>query len=107
MPLPGYGSTSCLLLNITSVVPKCDETCVLDVGAHPFVTGRSFVGYRWAKVERAAELERRVADGVYRQHQPADIALVKRMVACMEDSPRTSGEMRKIAKIVWASLAST
>jgi hypothetical protein len=101
MDFRGYATQSCLLVNISSVVPKCDTTVVLDAGDHPFVVHPSFVFYKKAFVERASTLEKWVVDGVYKQHQSADRSLVKRVVACMDASDFTPGGILQVAKVVW------
>ncbi|MEN9868974.1 MAG: hypothetical protein RL748_4564 [Pseudomonadota bacterium] len=59
-PLPGYGNGDhCVLANISSIKPHIahDETCLVQVGTHPFVTQPSFVYYRGIRVEAAKHLQ--------------------------------------------------
>ncbi len=102
MNFPGRAPGSCLLINVSSFVPKCDRTVTLSKGDHPFICHDSFVFYRKAYTEEANTLQLHVANGVYKSHQPADRALVKRIVASMDASDFTSGEMLLISKQVWA-----
>jgi hypothetical protein len=101
MDFGGFPSQSCLLVNLSSVLPKCDTTVVLGVGDHPFVVHPSFVFYKKAFVERASNLEKWVADGLYKEHKPANRALVRRIVANMDASDFTPGDMVRVAKAVW------
>ncbi|MBV5347069.1 hypothetical protein JZU46_02470 [bacterium] len=57
--------------------------------------------YKKAFTDTAITLESLVATGVYKAHSPADRALVKRVIACMDESEFTSGEMLKASKQVW------
>ncbi len=98
---PGRANGSCLLVNVTTVVSKCDRTVVLNVGDHPFITHESFVYYKKAFIDTATALQSLVAKGVYKPHSPADRALVKRIIACMDRSDFTSGEMLKASTQVW------
>lgn len=101
LDFPGRAPGSCLLVNISTAVPKCDRTLILNKGDHPFIDRESFVFYRKALVEPASHLESLVATAVYKAHAPADRVLVKRIVASMDASAFTSGEMLKVAKQVW------
>lgn len=103
MNFPGWAARSCLLLSISTTVPKCDRTLVLDRGDHPFIDHESFVFYRKALVEQAQVLEQLVAKNVYTAHQPAYRALVKKIVARMDQSDFTRGDMLKVCKQVWES----
>lgn len=101
MDFEGRQPQSCLLLNISSVVARCDRTLVLTVGDHPFIQHDSFVYYKKAMIESAAVLQQNVVSGLYRAHQPANRLLVKRIIASMDASDFTSGEMVKAAAQVW------
>lgn len=101
MNFSGRSPGSCLLVNISTVVPKCDRTLVLNVGDHPFISRESFVYYRKAYTEAANTLQTHVANGVYHGHSPADRMLVRRIVASMNASDFTPGDMLRIATQVW------
>lgn len=79
----------------------CDRTVILNSTHHPFISHESFVFYRKAFVDTASTLESLVASNVYKQHQPVDRGLVKRIVACMDSSDFTTGDMLKISTQVW------
>lgn len=101
MSFPGRAPGCCLVVNLSSTVPRCDRTLVLNVGDHPFINHESFVFYSKAFVEEATALEDRVAIGIYRPHTTADRALIKRIVASMNASDFTSGDMLKASNQVW------
>lgn len=98
---PGRASNSCLLVNVSTTVPKCDRTVVLNLGDHPFINHESFVFYKKAFTETASALQLHVATGFYKAHLPVDRSLVKRVIACMDTSDFTSGEMLSASKQVW------
>lgn len=101
----GYPPNSCLLLNVSTRIPKCDETCILtpQVAQHPFVVDDSYVAYRYAHLIEVARLEDLVQRGVYRAHA-VDVrpALVKWMVARMDQSLQATGGMIKVASVIYA-----
>lgn len=101
MNFEGRPPNSCLLLNVSSVVPKCDATVILKAGDHPFIKHDSFVYFRYASIEPAQALENNVACNVYTAQPPAQPWLVKKIVASINASPFTTGEIQKIGDIVW------
>ncbi len=97
---------SCLVVCATTVYEpdKCDQTCILPGRCHKFIGHDSYVPYHWAEVRRAVELEALVTNKVFRDHEPVDVAFVRRLVSGMIDSPRTSRRHKRHAKQVWAVL---
>lgn len=61
------------LVNLTTRRPPCDDSCIVTVGEHPFVRHESVVAYRHARMIDSDLLASQV------QHQPASLALVRRM----------------------------
>lgn len=101
-PFPEYPRQSCLLVSATTIrAPRYDDTCVLEPGCHVFITDSSYIAYSFALVRSAAALEDGVRSGLFRDHEPADAGLVRRILACMDASPRTSGELRQAALHAW------
>lgn len=105
MNFPGRAPGGCLLVNVSSAVPKCDRTVVLNIGDHPFIDHESFVFYKKTFVEAASTLEKLVTANVYKAHHPADRKLVKRIVASMDVSDFTPGDMIKVSRQVWVTTA--
>lgn len=97
---------SCILVCATTVydINKCDQTCILPVDCHRFVTHESYVPYHWAEIRRAAELEKLVSDKTFRDHDPVDIPFVRRLLSGMIDSPRTSRRNKGHARRAWDAL---
>ncbi len=46
-----------LLVNISSFYAGCDDTCVLDVGDHDFISHPSYVFYAEAMIKTSASLK--------------------------------------------------
>lgn len=103
----GYPPASCLLVNVSSVVPKCDMTCVLKPGEHPFLSCDSFVYFRKAMLMEASSLEYNVHHDIYKKQPSLHIAIVKRIVANFDLSEQTPEDMREVAEIVWKTCFSS
>jgi len=101
MDFGDYASKSCLLLNVSTKVPKCDEACIVVPGEHPFIVDDSFVRYKSACVMSAVELEHKVAKGLFKAQPDASVALVRRVLACMDVSDFAPGGMIKLSSLVW------
>lgn len=96
-----FPPASCLVVNVSSVVPKCDMTCVLRPGEHPFLINDSFVYFRKASLMQASSLEHYVHQDVYKEQPSVDLAIVKRIVANFDVSDHTPEDMREVAELVW------
>jgi len=101
----GHASQSCILVWATTIYGgnRHDKTCLLDAGCHPFIKHPSYVPFAMAEVRRAADLEKLVQNGSFRAHHPIDAKFVRRLLASMIDSPRTSRLNKCFANQVWAS----
>jgi hypothetical protein len=97
--LEGYGTQGCVVLvNVSTVrggIPF-DDTCVLEPGSHPFVAVRSYVRYQDARIYRASELSRLVAQGLFSPQEPVSGGLLQRMKAGLRASPRTKREFKTL-----------
>ncbi|MEY4514852.1 MAG: hypothetical protein RLZZ450_6974 [Pseudomonadota bacterium] len=65
-------SVLAVLVNATTVVPRCDMTCVVNKGDHPFIVHASFIFYQKAAeipVEDLATLkpQARCSDGLLKR----------------------------------------
>jgi hypothetical protein len=90
--LPGYGNAEhCVLANISSIKPNIahDQTCLVAVGMHPFVTQPSFVYYRGIRVESIAHLQKCLDSGVFGLRPPPFPLLFVREIIAGLDVSRT------------------
>lgn len=70
-----------LLVDVSSIHGKhYDDACVLNVGDHPFVVHPSYIQYRYARIERADFLVRKVEGGAFLPRTPVSDALYDRIV---------------------------
>jgi hypothetical protein len=104
MTVAGFEPEACLLLGISTIVRRCDLTCVLSVGCHPFVKEPSFIEYRWPQIASKSHLIKQVAAGVFIPREPVDLAFVKRVVSNIDVAPRASGDLKRWADAIWKTL---
>jgi hypothetical protein len=72
-----------------------EQTCIYEVGEHPFVTARSFVPYNHCRQHTVTEIARLVANGVFAPGQAFDAALVARARAGVQASNRTPNSIKQ------------
>lgn len=101
MNFAGYPPGSCLVVSVSTVIAKCDQTCVFSKGDHPFIDHPSFVRFKGTALMQAISLEFNVQHGIYKAQPPADQGLVKRILANLDVSDHTPGDMVDIGKLVW------
>lgn len=59
-----------VLVNLTTLRPRSDRSCLVDPGEHPFVTRPTCVAYQYAEVVPTAILEAKLAAGILRPREP-------------------------------------
>jgi len=98
-PFENYGRHACVVLvNLSSLregVPH-DATCVLEPGEHAFVTRKSFVFYRNARIEQENHVLQLVRQGVFKPHEPMPTAVLRRIKAGLFASPHTKREFKRM-----------
>ena len=52
-----------LLVSVSSLRPKCDNSCLLGKGDHPFITRDSFISYAHADIYDARVIKERIKKG--------------------------------------------
>lgn len=72
----------CLIVNITSIKPGRyhDQSCVLDVGDHPFIRNPSYILYRRAETAPAARIGRHMDIKLYIRKEDWRDAVFQRIV---------------------------
>lgn len=71
-----------------------DDTCLADVGEHPFFSRRSFVNYKFAKLVEVSQLQEDYQKGILHPHPtPVSETLLLRMIDGMHAHARTSEEV--------------
>lgn len=86
-----------LLANFSSVKTGIyhDPTCVVEAGAHPFLTRRSFVPYQHARIEMASDLAAGLRTSKYTQLTPVPSRLLTKIRNGILVSPHIARKHRK------------
>ena len=93
----GYINSS-VLVNLSSIrEAPYDDTCILEPGSHPFITQRSYVAYRHARVDRAESLLQKIDASLFTPHEPLDNELLKRVQNGLHASPQTRRFLKEVA----------
>jgi hypothetical protein len=56
-----------------------DDACLVDEGEHDFITARSFVYYRKARLDRTTHIVKCVNGGLFRPREPTSESLFERI----------------------------
>lgn len=88
----------CLMASISTVRERVyhDPACLLYAGDHPFVKQTSYVKYSTCRLEESAKLIRAVNEGIFRQHEMMDGAIVARMIRACLSSRHTPKEIKDL-----------
>ena len=90
------------VVNLTTWHTRCDTTCRLSVGDHPFVTHDSYIFYRGAQVYPQRVLTVALQQGVLVSRAPAAPQLIARIRAGALTSRFTPGKVRSaVAACPW------
>ena len=96
---PTYRSQSVIVVDICSVRQTWhDTTTVVDVGDHPFLRHASYVNYRQARVDHAADLEKLVGARGYESSEPIDQELLVRILRGAIESANTQRDIKSFIR---------
>ena len=74
------GKKKVLLVPIETQVPRCETTCTLAAGDHPFIKHASFIGYKHCRIEEHAHVINCLKTGVYKiKYPPIGTELLSRI----------------------------
>lgn len=107
MDFVGYPTQSCIFVNASTPRKGHDPTCMIPAGCHAFIDRESFIYYRYARIERAASLERNIGPppiGWHREMDAVPMNLVKFILSNMIKSPRTARELKPLAELAFDKL---
>lgn len=97
--LADYGSAPQLaMVSATTMrdgVPH-DPACVLEAGDHPFIQHRSYLAYRYMRLDASTHVEKMVSGAVWKPHDPCAADLLQRIVAGVCQSRLTPREYKRI-----------
>ena len=92
----------CLLLMVTSVYPtrKSDESCLLNIGDHPFIMHPSYIAYRLAQMPRAQHIRKMLASKFYIPKEDFSGPVFARIAGGIFTSDEASGAVQKYAAAI-------
>ena len=85
-----------LIVNVSTLRPNAETTCLVQQGEHPFIQHDSYVRYGSARSANVADLEKLVKAGRLRLHQAAGTALLEKVRAGAKASPLLAKELRAL-----------
>ena len=85
-----------LIVNVSTLRPNAETTCLLRQGEHPFITHDSYARYGSARSANAADLAEAVKKGLLKPHQAASKAFLEKVRAGAKASPLLAGELRAL-----------
>jgi hypothetical protein len=83
---PAENPEEVLLVNFTKYRADKDQACIVERGDHPFISQKTCVEYRGAKMASAKELQTLLDSGQVSSHKPASPQLLARIRAGVANS---------------------
>jgi hypothetical protein len=97
--LPGYGPRPQIAMasatTLRGGVPF-DDACVLNPGDHPFIQHRSYIAYRYLRIDTADHVDSMVVTAGWLPHEPCTPELLGRIIAGVCRSRLTPREYKRI-----------
>lgn len=97
--LDDYGSApQVLMVSATTLregLPH-DDACILEAGDHPFIQHRSYIAYRYARLDSASHVEKMVASQIWHPKEPCSTELLDRIITGFLRSRLVPREFRKL-----------
>jgi len=93
-PMDTITQKNCILwVSLSSVEGKryYDDTCLLDVGDHPFISKKTWVSYQHAAITTADKIKKNLDRGLLLENDPLKEQLLNRILKGLEisnDTPR-------------------
>ena len=75
-----------LIVNFTSWRADKDQACVLEQGDHPYISKKTCVNYKDAKLCETAKLDELVKNGLMKPHDPLNPGILERIRNSVPDS---------------------
>lgn len=97
--LSGYGQAQQVLMASATTVREGiphDPSCILDAGDHPFIQHRSYIAYRYARVDAASHIESMVSASSWVPQAPCSPELLQRVVEGMRVSRQAPREFKQL-----------
>lgn len=76
----------------------CDPTCIIDVGAHPFIRKKSYVLYRKCRIENIATIQKGLQQNVFVPLDDVDDKIVQNIVRGLLQSKQTPWQVKRFVR---------
>ena len=93
---PAAHADVALIINVSTLRPNAETTCIVQPGEHPFIKHDSYVRYRGARGVKVAHLAEAVKQGLLKPQQAAGKMLLEKVRAGAKASPLLAGELRAL-----------
>jgi hypothetical protein len=84
-----------LLASLSTAHPRCDRSCILVPGDHPFIKRASYVAYSMARIEPADRLLRGVAESVFLVREPVSDKTMAYIIRGLLESRHTTAIVKR------------
>ena len=85
-----------LLVNVSTLRPNAETTCIVQAGEHPFIAHDSYVRYGSARCAKVSDLAEAVKKGLLKPHQTASQHFLEKVRAGAKASPLLAQELRAL-----------
>ena len=85
-----------LIVNVSTLRPNAETTCIVHPGEHPFNRHDSYVRFGSGRAVKVADLAEAVKKRLLKPHQAAAKALLEKARAGAKASPQLAGELRAL-----------
>jgi len=93
---PSHHNNVALIVNVSTLCPGAETTCILAPGEQPFIKHPSYVRYSGAREVTVAQLTAALKKGLLKPHQPASTALLEKIRAGARVSPHLPAKLRAL-----------
>jgi|GEM_PF-1500264 len=83
-------------VSLTTWTPRKDDSCILDIGDHPFVNRKTCVAYQYADITTTHALTRGLRVGAIQELPPVRPEIVRRIVAGALATAQMTREARAV-----------
>ena len=93
---PAARGGEAVIVNVSTLRPDAETTCVLAKGEHAFIRHESYVRYQSARKVRLSDLQRAVKAGLLQPHVAVKAPVLAKILAGAKASPLLAVELRAL-----------
>jgi hypothetical protein len=99
---PDVTTHHCAMVNLTTLRGDKDQTVVLGIADHDYISHPSVVHYIGARIVDARQIRQSGSAGVLRMHQPCSIRTLRLIPAGVSASPFTPKKVIEFCRRAWS-----